>query len=111
MSDTTWRILDMLERRGRDISLRRRVGTSNTFTDCSPRAVPSGYQAEELVGGIIQGDRKVVVEHAGLVDAGWPQPPRKGDIVVIDGWTATVQTTLPMYDGPAVACYILTVRG
>lgn len=111
MSSTTLRILEMLERRGRNLTLRRRVGTTAAFTDVSPRGYSRGFKAEELVGGIIQGDREVVISDAEIAAGNWPGPPRKGDVVVIDGTSATVQGVLTMYDGTERAAHILWVRG
>lgn len=111
MSDTTKRILEMLERRGRNLSLRRRVGTTNSFTDVSPRGYRRGYRANELIGGIVQGDYEVVIGNAEISAASWPGPPRKGDIVVLDGMTATVQGCQTMYDGAERCAHILWMRG
>lgn len=111
MSDTTGRIIEMLARRGRAVSLRRRVGTTNTFTDVAPLGYSRGFKAQELVGGIIQGDREVVVGNAEIAAASWPGPPRKGDLVIIDGITATIQGVLTMYDGADRAAHIMWVRG
>lgn len=111
MSDTTLRILEMLSRRGRSVLLRRRVGTSSSFTDVTARGYSRGYKAQELVGGIVQGDREVVVANAEIVSASWPGPPRKGDTVVVDGQTVTVQGALTMYDGPDRCAHVLWVRG
>jgi hypothetical protein len=111
VSGTTLRILEMLDRRGRALSLRRRVGTTSAFTDCAPRGYSRGFRTEELVGGIAQGDREVVIANAEIDAASWPGPPRKGDLVVADGATLTVQGVLTMYDGPDRAAHILWVRG
>lgn len=108
---TTARIIEMLERRGRPLTLRRRIGTTNAFTDVAPRGYSRGFKAEELVGGIIQGDREIVIAQAEITAASWPGPPKKGDITVLDGVTATVQGVLTMYDGASPAAHILWVRG
>lgn len=111
MSSTTLRILDMLQRHGRSASLRRRVGTTSSFTTVSLKAFDRGFKAQELVGGIVQGDREVVIGNAEIDQADFPGPPRKGDVVVIDGISATVQGVLTMYDGVTRAAHILWVRG
>ena len=111
MSDTRLRIIDMLERRGRPASLRRRVGTTNAFTDVTVDAVSAGYQPQELVGTIIQGDRKAVISNDEIEAASWPSPPRRGDLLVIDGVTTTIQVATPMFDKTRVVAYICQVRG
>jgi hypothetical protein len=111
VSDSVSRVLDALHRRGRNLTLRRRVGTTSAFTDCAPRGYDRGFKATELVGGIIQGDREVVIGNAEIVAASWPGPPRKGDVVVIDGGSVTVQAARPMYVGTDIAAHILWVRG
>lgn len=111
MADTASRILDMLQRRGRDLTLRRRIGTTNSFTDCAPRGVKRGYRPEELVGGIVQGDSEIIIGNAEISAASWPGPPRKGDLAVMDGVTSTVQAATPFHDGAVPIAFILWVRG
>jgi hypothetical protein len=111
VSDTTLRILEMLQRRGRSLTLRRRVGTTSAFSDVSPRGYRRGFKANELIGGIIQGDFEVVMANSEISAASWAGPPRKGDIVVIDGLTVTAQAVQTFYDGAAACAHILWVRG
>lgn len=111
MSDTASRVRDALERKGRNLTLRRRVGTTSAFTDVSPKGYDRGFRAQELLGGIIQGDREVVIGNTEIAAASWPVPVRKGDVVVMDGVTATVQGARAMYDGTEIAAHILWVRG
>jgi hypothetical protein len=111
LSATGQRIIDMLERRGRNLVLRRRVGTTTTFREVSPRGYWRGYKPQELVGGITQGDQEVVIGNAEIAAESWPGPPKRGDIVVLDGLQATVQAATPMYDSAAVIAHILWVRG
>ncbi len=56
-----------LQEVGEDVIVRRYSGTgpSRTSIDRTTRARVKGYQPNELVGGIVQGDRKVIM----LVDA------------------------------------------
>jgi len=108
---TAARIIDMLERRGRFMSLRRRVGTTATFTEVAVRGVARGYRPEELVGSIAQGDREVIISNAEIEAAGWPGPPRRGDIIVIDGVTTTVQAPDTRRLLAETVGHILQVRG
>jgi hypothetical protein len=111
VSDTRARIIDMLERRGRPAPLRRRVGTTSSFTDVTVDVVSAGYQPQELVGTILQGDRKAVISNDEIEAASWPGPPRKGDLLVLDGVSTTIQTSVAMYDKLGIIAYILQVRG
>jgi hypothetical protein len=111
VSDTASRIIDMLERRGRPAPLRRRVGTTSSFTDVTVTAVSAGYLPQELIGTIQQGDRKTVISNKEIDAASWPGPPRKGDLLVIDSQSTTVQVATPMYDKTRIVAYIIQVRG
>lgn len=111
MSDTASRIVEMLERRGRYFQLRRRVGTTNTFTEIAVRGVIAGYSPEELVGGIAQGDKRAVISNKEIAAANWPGPPRRGDILVVDGGSLTVQAPDPRWIGVEAVGHVLQVRG
>jgi hypothetical protein len=71
------------------ISIRRYSGTgaSRPRFDWDVAARPVDFKADELVGSIVQGDRKVIVLHEDLVDAGFPFPIKTGpnEKVVIRG--------------------------
>jgi hypothetical protein len=88
--------------------LRRRVGTSTTaFTDAPVHGKSIGYRPEELVGGVVQGDRRVKISQLDIAAAGWPGPPRKND--VLDG--GAVQGAEPLYDGAELVGFTCWVRG
>lgn len=97
------RIAAMLKRRGRPMMLRRRVGTTATFTEAVMVGISRKYLPEELVGGLIQGDREIIIG----TDTEAIGEPKKGDTV--DG--GTVQFVDVKYDVSTVIAYILTVRG
>jgi hypothetical protein len=109
--ETAARIVDMLDRRGRFMSLRRRIGTTNTFTEVAVRGLSANYPPEELVGGIVQGDRKVIISNAEIDAASWPGPPRRGDILVIDGISTTVQAPDNRVLLSTTVGHVLQVRG
>lgn len=110
-TETAARILDMIERRGRFMSLRRRIGTTSTYTEVAVRGLDRGYTAEELVGSIAQGDRRVIISNAEISAANWPGPPRRGDIIVIDGVTTTVQAPDTRHLLSETLGHVLQVRG
>jgi hypothetical protein len=93
------------------MSLRRRVGTTNTFSEVAVRGVARGYRPEELVGTIVQGDRIVIISNAEIEAAGWPGPPRRGDLLVMDGVTTTVQAPDPRWLLSETLGHVLQVRG
>jgi hypothetical protein len=65
---------DQFDLHGEDIAIRRYSGTGvgRTYVDRPCRARVTGYAPEELVGGITQGDRRVIVL---AEDLGGESPP------------------------------------
>lgn len=61
------------------------AGTNRPKFDaaCAGRVV--GYTPQELIGGIVQGDRKLIVFHDDLVTAGFPLPITTSDKAVVEG--------------------------
>lgn len=70
---------------GGTITVRRYTGTGpdRPKTDVTARARVVGYEPHELVGTIIQGDRKIIVMAEDLEDSAIDLPLVKGDKVVI----------------------------
>jgi hypothetical protein len=62
------------------VSIRRYTGTGTNRPrfDWDVAARVTEYAAEELVGPITQGDRKLIVLHEDLVEAGFPFPVQNG---------------------------------
>lgn len=89
------------------------------------RAFVRGYRAQELVGGIIETDSKVVISPTEIMRAGWPGPnssvtptdqdrgvPRKGSAyVVIAGRKRAVEAAGPFYLGGELVRIELRVLG
>ena len=74
------------------------------------RVFVRGYVAQELIGGIVQSDSKVILSPTEIIRAGWPGPnssatptnqdrrvPRKGDAVVIAGRKRAVEAAGGIY--------------
>ena len=77
-----------MEQKGEEITVRR---PGEPPIEVTARALVSGYQPDELVGGVNQGDRKVTVSVQDLVKNGFPLPLRPGvDRVVIRGRAMTI---------------------
>src|SRR5262245_59096636 len=118
----------MLERQlaqhGEDVELRRLTGTQLISFAVTCRGFVRGYQPEELVGGIEQGDGKVVLSPREIERSGWPGPnssstptdqdrriPRNNDKCVIAGRARNIEAATPIYlDGELVRIE-LQVRG
>jgi hypothetical protein len=73
--------LRALAKHGDTVTVRRTVGAVNT--DGSVRAQVTGYAPAELVNGIQQGDRRVILMPDSLAAAGWPLPIKKNDKLVL----------------------------
>lgn len=83
----------MLGQVGEQVTFRRFTGNgpNRPHFDVTVTARVMDYTAQELVGGIQQGDRKLIVLAQDFFDAQWPAPPKKGDEAVIRGVQTTVQ--------------------
>jgi len=69
-------------------------------------------QADELTpGGMAQFRRTVCISNAEIRDAGWPGPPARGDQIVDNGRTMTVQAVTTHRPGGVAAKHDLDVTG
>jgi hypothetical protein len=123
----------LLAANGKDMLLRRVVGTTNQVTyDCTVRAFAAGYLPHELSTDIIQGDTKITLSPTQIEAAQWPggqagpasrddRVPRKLDRIiplitltdgsVIEGPERSVLAATPWYDGDELARIDLQTRG
>ncbi|MER8615971.1 hypothetical protein NKG99_03820 [Mesorhizobium sp. M1409] len=85
--DALLRVGELNEDGTRAVAIRRYTGSGadRPFDDTPVLARVVGYEPHELVGGIIQGDRKLIVFGPDLEDAGFELPVRKNDKAVIRG--------------------------
>lgn len=67
------------------------AGANRPKFDLEVRARVMEYSPAELVGGIIQGDRKLIVLAQDLTDGGFTLPLRKGDKAVVRGKELNVE--------------------
>jgi hypothetical protein len=93
------------------MTLRRRTGTTSSFVDVVVYGEDRGYKPDQLLGGIIQGDRKVTISNAEISAAAWPGPPKKGDFLTVDGVQTALQGAVTEYEGTTVLAHILWIRG
>ena len=112
MAGEAAKIAVALQRYGRPMRLRRRVGTTSSFQDVDVRGVSAGYKPDEVVGLVQQGDRRVTISNAEIAaQSSYIGPPRKGDFLTIDGVQTSVQGAEPKYLGSIILAHILWVRG
>jgi len=105
------RIRSAIERRGQSLLLRRVTGTQQVSVDVAVKGMVRGYHAQELIGGIIQGDREVIISNKEIADRQWGGPPRKDDRVQIAGKFVNVQAVDTVYLRDEIAQHVLSVRG
>lgn len=85
------------------------VGAAQVKFDAEDlRARIAGYGPDELIGPILQGDRRVILLAEDLEERQWPAPPRSGDrcivgdvtmtVISVDGHTRKVGETLIAYE-------------
>jgi hypothetical protein len=65
------------------VTLRRTTGTQLIPFDVPLRAVVRDYLAQELVGPIIQGDRRVILSPTEVSLRQFPWPPQPGDKILL----------------------------
>lgn len=81
------------------------------FDNAAARAVVQDYSPAELVGGVRQGDRRVILSDAEIARLGWPGPPRHGDWIEIRDRTWVVQGCDTREFRGQSALHIMQVRG
>jgi hypothetical protein len=100
----------MLRQYGSAVTLRRLTTGAPVDVVCMARV--DQFQPQEMVGGITQGDRKVILSNDEIAAKSWPGPPRKGDqLITPGGRTTTVQAAATIYVKSAPVRHDLQVRG
>lgn len=89
------------------------VSFTRDAASASVKARVRNYQPAELAGGIIQGDRELIVVAPDLAAPFDTLPPKKGDKITIGGKGTTIQsvddTTRKI--GSTLIAYVIQVRG
>ncbi|MDQ0305332.1 hypothetical protein [Ancylobacter polymorphus] len=107
---------------GQNATLRRYTGTgpSRTASDVTVRVRLDDYRPEELVGGIIQGDSRVILSPSQIIAASWGGTPADGtdgrvpvknDQIIVAGRARIVQAPVPFYIDGQLVRIELQVRG
>lgn len=107
---TTADIAAEIAAEGRTVTLQR-VATGVAPVAVTCMAMIRGYKPTELVGGIVQGDMRIVIAATTLTDAGWPAPPKKDDRVIIGSRRTTVHGVETVHIGDEDAKYVIQARG
>lgn len=107
--------LRMIKRAGDWVHIRRYTGqgVNRPRFDTKVRARVTGYGPDELVGSIVQGDRKVILLAQDLIDAQFSLPILSSDKIVVRGRELAIvapdDSTRRM--GAVLIAYELTARG
>lgn len=110
------RLADVIERLGRPMTLRRNTagpGGLQIPFDVDIYGVSRNYDPHELVSGsgVVQGDTEITFSGRQTTDAQWPGPPKKLDVIVLDGRNAIIQSVEPKNLGADLLVYVAQVRG
>jgi hypothetical protein len=109
---TAGKITTALKKYGRSMTLRRRIGTTNSYNEVVVKGVPEGYRPAELLGGLQQGDRQVTIGNAEIAaQVAFVGPPKKGDLLVIEGAATAIQGVETKYLGADILAHVIWVRG
>jgi hypothetical protein len=109
---TPERIAALISQFGQPVTLQRTTGgLTQVRHDVVCQAIVRGFEPVQLIGGIVQGDRQVVISNAEIADAQWPGPPRVGDRCVIDGRTTTIQACDIRRLRNEIVLHLIQVRG
>lgn len=95
-----------ITKRGRMMTLRR-----GQLSAIQVRAMKWNFKPEQLTGGVLQGDCQVEIMNDEMAIAGFPGPPRRGDSMIIDGRTWTVQGNEAQYEASTLFGHSIWVRG
>lgn len=100
---------------GKMVYIRRYTGsgTNRPRFDAAVRARIVGYEPRELIGGIVQGDRRAIVLVEDLIAAQFPLPITTNDKLVEDGkeYSIVAPDRSTRECKGVVVAYDLTVRG
>jgi hypothetical protein len=114
-----------LAKSGQTVILQRIIGTVNQARSVvTLKAHVRSYDGVQLQGGIVQGDRRVIISPTEIIANNWPgglsgnrvddpRVPRRGDSIIIAGRECAVLNGAPIYlDGTSDLVRIdIQVRG
>jgi hypothetical protein len=100
----------MLTRYGETVPLRWPTGQAQLI-DVSCAARVDQFQPHEITGGVMQGDRNVILFSREIEAEAWPGPARRGDQIIIAGRTTTVRGVETVSVGSQIVRHNVQVRG
>ncbi|KQP61063.1 hypothetical protein [Methylobacterium sp. Leaf108] len=95
---------------GQDVTLQRIVLDGDPI-EVGTRASVQDYAITELVGGIVQGDRRVIFSPTGQTGPFSTVPVERNDLLIIDGRVHNVETANPVRIANVVVRINCQVRG
>lgn len=105
----------MLGEVGQSVLIRRYTGTgaNRPYFDAAVMARVMGYAPQEIVGTVVQGDRKLIVLAQDLIDAQFALPVKRNDKAVIRGVEVNIEAAddSTRRFGTELIAYELQVRG
>lgn len=101
----------LLARFGRAMTVRRRQGTTTTFTQVSVTGILRSFRPEEIAGGVMQGDAEAIITANEILGTAGFAPPAKGDFVAIDAKNWAVLGVTPRMIEADIVAYHLWIRG
>jgi hypothetical protein len=109
MASLVARLDRQLARKGETVTLRRRIGTTDSFATLTTRLRISGYAGDEIAAGIELRDSKFIMSPSAFDAAptwagaaGGPLYPKRGDFIVSQGVQRHVEQCLPVMVGDVV---------
>lgn len=90
------------------------AGAAVTFSfsrDYAVKGALAGYAAEQMLGGLQVGDRRLIVPHAMLAAAGMTDEPKAGDPAIIGGKARNIQVATAAHQAGAPVVWELVIRG
>lgn len=102
---------------GSTVTLKRRVGTTNTFTEAGVKATSKQYQPtegvrlSEIPGDKESGDEIFTVSALDLAAQSWPIPPVKGDFIVTEGRTWAILGAEAKKVSDIMCAWLIHARG
>ena len=108
MSDVLEDTYEALQEAGEQVTLTR-PGTTPVSVTCWAKVTV--FQPQEIGGGVMQGDRHVILSNFEIAANAWPGPPRRGDVVIIAGKQTTVQSVETLALSGVTIRHNMQVRG
>lgn len=93
------------------MTLRRVTGTGDVHFDVTLYGYSSRYAPQEIVGEVAQGDVKIIVSNREILEHSWPGPPRRSDVMIMDGKPYRVLGVEVQSIGAETVMHVMQCRG